>query len=161
MGILGLSYKPNTEVIEESQGVGLAKHLSEAGVRVVVFDPLAMENGKRVLPFDTVFATSLVECAGQSDVLAITTPWPEFRALTAVDLKQSDEKPLILDCWRVFPARRLRSGRRAHPPGLRRSLGSGPGGTDRRLVGLWGRLQPAADFSPPSGGHSLRLRKAD
>jgi UDPglucose 6-dehydrogenase len=103
VGVLGLSYKPNTEVIEESQGIGLAKHLSEAGVRVVVYDPAAMDNARRVLPFDTGFASSPIECAGQADVLAITTPWQEFRAVSADDLKKSAEKPLILDCWRVFP----------------------------------------------------------
>jgi len=103
VGILGLSYKPNTEVIDESQGVGLATHLSEAGIRVVVYDPAAMENARRVLPFHTVFAASPVECAGQADVLAITTPWQEFRALTPGDLKKSEEKALILDCWRLFP----------------------------------------------------------
>jgi UDPglucose 6-dehydrogenase len=66
--------------------VGLAKHLTEAGIRVVVYDPAAMENARRVLPFHTVFAASPVECAGQADVLAITTPWQEFRALTTGDL---------------------------------------------------------------------------
>ena len=44
-GVLGLSYKPNTEVIEESQGIAIAQALLAAGARVVVYDPC--RHGKR------------------------------------------------------------------------------------------------------------------
>jgi UDPglucose 6-dehydrogenase len=49
VGILGLSYKPHTEVIEESQGLDLARYLSSNRVAVVVYDPAAMEKAKRQL----------------------------------------------------------------------------------------------------------------
>ena len=49
VGILGLSYKPNTGVIEESQGLRLAQHLLSAGTAVIVYDPAAMENAKQQL----------------------------------------------------------------------------------------------------------------
>ena len=103
-GILGLSYKPDTEVIDESQGLGLAKYLSESGVRVAVYDPAALENAKAVLPPNVIFAGSAAECARQSDVLAITTAWKEFRALRPGDLKQTGVTPVLLDCWRLLDA---------------------------------------------------------
>ena len=84
VGVLGLSYKPHTEVIEESQGVAIAKALLAAGARVVVYDPAAMDNAQRVLTGDVIFAASAAECARQADVLAITTPWPEFQESPAV-----------------------------------------------------------------------------
>ena len=47
VAILGLSYKPNTEVIDNSQGLDLAAQLSARGIHVVVYDPVAMDNARR------------------------------------------------------------------------------------------------------------------
>ncbi len=99
VGILGLSYKPDTEVIEESQGLALAKELLSRGIRVVVYDPAAMENAKPLLVGKVAFARSAAECAAQADVLAITTPWSEFRAISLKDLKPGTS---VLDTWRVL-----------------------------------------------------------
>jgi len=103
VGILGLSYKPHTEVTEESQGLQLAKFLSSTGVSVVVYDPAAMDNARKELRGAT-YATSAADCARQADVLVITTGWPEFKNLTPADLKPGDRRPAIVDCWRVLPA---------------------------------------------------------
>jgi UDPglucose 6-dehydrogenase len=101
-GILGLSYKPDTEVVEESQGLVLAQRLLEDGVRVVVYDPAAMESARPQLGAGVVFAESASECVRQADVLAIMTPWPEFRDISPADLKSSPVKPAVLDCWRLL-----------------------------------------------------------
>ena len=106
-GVLGLSYKPNTDVIEEAQGVALAKHLLDSGTRVVVYDPAAMDNARAHLKGSVTFATSAADCAGQADVLAITTPWAEFKNLTPEDLKRGPGRRTVLDCWRVLPRERF------------------------------------------------------
>jgi UDP-glucose 6-dehydrogenase len=49
VAVLGLSYKPFSNVVEESQALYLAERLVENGLRVVVYDPLAMENASRTL----------------------------------------------------------------------------------------------------------------
>jgi UDPglucose 6-dehydrogenase len=103
-GVLGLSYKPNTEVIDESQGVGLAQELLRAGARVVVYDPAAIENARRVLKGNVAFAASAAECAGQADVVAITTAWAEFRELQADHWKR---EAVLIDCWRVLTPAQL------------------------------------------------------
>ena len=102
-GVLGLSYKPNTEVIEESQGVAIAQALLDAGVRVAVYDPAAMEGAKRVLTGDVIFAASAEECVRWSDVLAITTPWAEFQDLPPAAFQRRRGSITVLDCWRVLP----------------------------------------------------------
>jgi UDPglucose 6-dehydrogenase len=99
VGVMGLSYKPNTEVIEESQGLALARHLLSVGVPVVVYDPAAMENARPQLVGKVTFAASAADCARQADVLAITTPWAEFRDLSPTDFKQHGT---VLDCWRLL-----------------------------------------------------------
>ena len=103
VGILGLSYKPHTEVTEESQGLQLARYLSSTGITVVVYDPAAMDNAKKELRGAT-YATSAADCARRADVLVITTGWPEFKNLTPADLKPGDRRPAVIDCWRVLPA---------------------------------------------------------
>jgi UDPglucose 6-dehydrogenase len=105
VGILGLSYKPNTEVIEESQGVALARHLLSLGVRVVVYDPAAMDNARSILNGTVEFAASAAQCAGQADVLAITTAWEDFRKLGSGDFKAGST---VLDCWRILPRDTIR-----------------------------------------------------
>jgi UDPglucose 6-dehydrogenase len=121
-GVLGLSYKPDTGVIEESQGVALAKYLLKSGVHVVVFDPEAMDNAREQLEGRVTFASGPAECARQADVLAITTPWPEFKKLTPQDFKRPGAKPVVLDCWRILPREKfeevveyLTLGYGAHP----------------------------------------------
>jgi len=100
VGILGLSYKPDTEVIEESQGLELARRLITAGMRVVVYDPAAMENARHELPAEAIFANSAADCTRQADVLAITTPWRQFRSLSAGDFGNGEI--VVLDCWRIL-----------------------------------------------------------
>jgi UDPglucose 6-dehydrogenase len=102
-GILGLAYKPATSVVDESQGLAVAKYLVARGVRVAVYDPAALENARRHLSAGVTFAASLQECAAQSHVLAITTPWDEFRSLDPASLNTALGRPAIIDCWRILP----------------------------------------------------------
>jgi UDPglucose 6-dehydrogenase len=103
VGILGLSYKQDTEVIEESQGLMLAAHLLAAGFPVVAYDPAAMNNARGVLNGRIEYAVSMEECAGQVSVLVIATPWKQFRALRPEHLRPSDPRPVVIDWWRILP----------------------------------------------------------
>lgn len=109
VGILGLAYKPDTAVIEESQGVALAVRLMELGYRVVIFDPLALEAAKAVLGPKVLAASSAEACAAAADLLVIATPWPAFSALAPEALARdgstgAGRKLIIVDCWRIMPA---------------------------------------------------------
>jgi UDPglucose 6-dehydrogenase len=117
IGVLGLSYKPDTDVVEASQGVMLARALVDAGFRVVVFDPKAMANARRVLGHAVEYAASAAECARTTDALAVTTAWPEFRALTAADFARGGARAVAVDCWRVLDAGRVAPACRVIVPG--------------------------------------------
>jgi UDPglucose 6-dehydrogenase len=101
-GILGLSYKPDTDVVEESQGLAIAQALLASDARVVVYDPAALESAKPQLVGNVTFARSAAECARLAGVLAITTPWEEFRSITAEDLWKPEGKTVVIDCWRLL-----------------------------------------------------------
>ena len=98
-GVLGLSYKPDTGVIEESQGIMLARHLIAAKCPVVVYDPVAIENTRRVLGDSVVYAPSMEACAAEVSVLAIATPWTQFKSLRPEHLRQGSKRPVIMDWW--------------------------------------------------------------
>jgi UDPglucose 6-dehydrogenase len=104
--ILGLSYKPETNVIEESQSVEIAKELSEKGIPVIAFDPQAMENAKRVLN-KVSFANSLKEAVEQADLVLITVPWKEFKNIPPDWLKDG---AILFDCWRILDSEKYKGG---------------------------------------------------
>lgn len=107
VGILGLSYKPETNVIEESQGVELARELLNRGKQAVLYDPLAMDNARQVLGDKPAYASTLQECVRQADMIVIMTPWPEFKEIQAADLVRNPKRVVILDCWRIFDGTRV------------------------------------------------------
>ncbi len=102
VGILGLSYKPDTEVIEESQGVLLAKQLIDAGRDLLVYDPMAMDSARVVLGDSPQYCGSGEECVRQSDIVVITVPWKEF--LQIPESAFSGKRTVLIDAWRMAPA---------------------------------------------------------
>jgi UDPglucose 6-dehydrogenase len=103
VGILGLSYKPDTSVIEESPGIALARILADAGYDVHVFDPIATEAGLSALGGAAQGTPSVADLLQRSDVVVITTPWPEFAELPLEQLGSGREGPVVIDCWGVVP----------------------------------------------------------
>lgn len=101
VAILGLSYKPHTWVIEESQGVGLANYLSERGTSLTVYDPRAMEAAQHVLPTTIRFAESLDEAILNADTIVLTTPDPVFDKLSSI-LSDNKRQIVVIDVWRFL-----------------------------------------------------------
>jgi UDPglucose 6-dehydrogenase len=102
VGILGLSYKPDTAVAEESPGVALAEILADGDEREVnVFDPRATAAASR-LAGRVRTCSSATELLERSDVVVITTPWKEFASLAVDRLGKRQRRPVVIDCWRVL-----------------------------------------------------------
>ena len=102
VGILGVSYKPQTNVIERAQGLELAQALLADDVPVLIYDPCAAESARAVLSGPVQFTASVGECARQADVLVICTPCQEFKAITSQDLARTQSRVTVLDCWRLL-----------------------------------------------------------
>ncbi len=102
VGILGLSYKPHTAVIEVSQGVAIAAALADAGYAVIVSDPQATPAAQAVLGSMVEVATAEA-CAARCDLLIVATPWPEYRELPLTALQRADRRLVVIDCWRLLP----------------------------------------------------------
>ncbi|MGH8610854.1 MAG: UDP-glucose dehydrogenase family protein [Gammaproteobacteria bacterium] len=104
VAVLGLSYKPGTNVVEEAQGVMLAKLLADRGYRVVVFDPLASGNARAVLGARAAIAPSAPAAVRGADVVVISTPCKEFKSLRPEDVSEGPRPRTIIDPWRVLSA---------------------------------------------------------
>jgi UDPglucose 6-dehydrogenase len=102
IGILGLTYKPDTDVVEEAFGLLLAQELSSANLPVVAYDPSAQ--GARALgECKTVrLAGSAQQCIAQSDVVVLATPWREFREIPAAQWVRYSRARVVIDCWRAL-----------------------------------------------------------
>jgi len=97
--VLGLSYKPSTPVIEESQGIMLAKSLNDAGFAVVAHDPLSSSAAQAVLGNTARLVLTAREALTLSDIAIIITPWPEYAEISA-EWVANGRSRVIIDCWR-------------------------------------------------------------
>jgi UDPglucose 6-dehydrogenase len=95
VGVLGLSYKPDTPVIEESPGVKLLEDLTREGIEVFGWDPL-VKSGTQGLEKLKIF-DSLDEFTEKVEVLVITRPVPE---MNKDYLNKLIGKTTVIDFWR-------------------------------------------------------------
>jgi UDPglucose 6-dehydrogenase len=102
VAVLGLSYKPNTVVVEAAHGLLLSDRLANAGHNVVVFDPIAIKSAKSVLGNNVTYADSVEEAVRLADVVAVMTPSPEYSAIKGQDLTSGNRNRVVIDPWRAI-----------------------------------------------------------
>jgi len=108
VAVLGLSYKPNTDVVEESPGMHLIRTLSDAAINVIAYDPVSLGQARRVLDgSDVQFAESAEDAVRAADVIVIATPWQEFAALDPLLFDRGREHRVVIDCWRILTRERV------------------------------------------------------
>jgi UDPglucose 6-dehydrogenase len=101
IGVLGLTYKPNTDVVEESFGLLLAQELS-SNLAVFVFDPSADAARELSRHKKIRVARSAQQCIAESGLVVLATPWQEFREIPADQWARHDRPRTVIDCWRVL-----------------------------------------------------------
>lgn len=109
IALLGLSYKPQTPVVEESHSVKLAAKLADAGYVVAVHDPLAQEAALTALGDKVVVGNSLESTVRECDLLIVATGWPDYKEIDPAWCQRSGQKLTVLDLWRTLPADKFES----------------------------------------------------
>lgn len=105
ISVLGLSYKPNTSVIEESPAIKLIEELLKKDLEIIVYDPLSIENSKSYFQDSILYSSSIKDCFANSSISIITTQDKEFKA---IDESYIVNNPFtIIDCWRLLDPMRL------------------------------------------------------
>lgn len=101
VSILGLSYKAQTSIIEESQAITLALLLSKSGYPVTVYDPCANAASGAVLGNTVTVAVTAAEAVGEASTVVIMTPWPEFAEVSWNCGITDPEQRTVIDPWGI------------------------------------------------------------
>jgi UDPglucose 6-dehydrogenase len=101
IGILGLSYKPDTDDLREAPAIDIIGQLKAQGARIRAYDPQAMESARAILK-DLEYCQGPYEVAEGSDALVILTEWDEFRNLDLSKIKKLLKQPVIIDGRNIF-----------------------------------------------------------
>jgi UDPglucose 6-dehydrogenase len=101
IGVLGLSFKPETDDMRESPATDIIRELQKRGATVRAFDPVAMEEAKHYLP-DIEYAENEYDALSNADVLVIITEWNQFRALNMDRVKKLLKSPKIADLRNIY-----------------------------------------------------------
>ena len=110
VGVLGASFKPNSDDIRDSPALDVAQTISGLGARVTVYDPAALDNARRVHP-ELGYAASALEAARDAQIMLLLTEWREF----------ADMDPETLG--KVVAERNIVDGRNALDPARWRAAG--------------------------------------
>jgi UDPglucose 6-dehydrogenase len=108
VAVLGLAFKPKTDDMRDARSVEVVNRLVAAGARVRAYDPVAMDNARRVLPPAVEYCQSSYEAAGGADAVAVVTEWNEFKLLNLDRLRQVMRRPLVFDGRNVYEPERMR-----------------------------------------------------
>jgi UDPglucose 6-dehydrogenase len=106
VGLLGLSFKPNTNDLREAPALSIAEELMEQGATVQAYDPAALEEACRSI-------TGIVPCQGAyetargADALVLMTEWNEFRNLDFDKLKSLMRRTILIDLRNVYESSRV------------------------------------------------------
>ncbi len=119
VGIFGVAFKPGVASVADSAGMQLAVALAERSVKVILHDPLALEEARGVMDGreNVRYAGSIGEGLRAADVAVFATADPVYRGLRAEDFEETG--PLaVIDCWRMLPFLRDVKGIRYLPSGI-------------------------------------------
>ncbi|KKR80977.1 MAG: Nucleotide sugar dehydrogenase [Candidatus Daviesbacteria bacterium GW2011_GWA1_41_61] len=102
LAVLGISFKPNTDDIREAPSIKIIHSLLEKGAEIKAYDPVSVNNARRVLPKEVIFDhdpyTALTDC----QALLLITEWNEFKELDLEKVKRLMKKPVIIDGRNIY-----------------------------------------------------------
>ena len=107
----GLAFKPNTDDMREASSRILIDELIKAGATITAYDPVAMDEGKRIFKDEKhlSFADTQDEALKNADALIIVTEWTEFRSPDFTLIKSSLKSPMIFDGRNLYDPKAVRA----------------------------------------------------
>ena len=108
IGLLGLAFKPNTDDMREAPSIDIAQGLIAAGARVRAYDPVAVDNARKVLPAVTMFNDPYV-MARDCDAIIVITEWNEFKQLDLKTIRATMRTPILFDGRNIYDPIEVRS----------------------------------------------------
>ena len=104
IGLMGLSFKPNTDDLRDAPSLTIAYQLLKMGAHVKVYDPVSMDSCKKQHPnLSVTYCDSVVELATNADSLVLVTEWDEFKRLNWNSVREVMRVPLVIDGRNSLP----------------------------------------------------------
>jgi UDPglucose 6-dehydrogenase len=107
VGLLGVTFKPNTDDMRDAPSLAIVQALQDAGVNVVAYDPEGMEAAKPLMP-GVEFRPDPYAVAQGADALALVTEWNAFRALDLGRIASAMRTPVLVDLRNIYQPEEVR-----------------------------------------------------
>jgi len=107
IGILGISFKPNTDDIRDAAAIEIIHLLQNEGAHIRAYDPQAMENAAKTLK-NVTLCENPYQVAEKADALVLATEWNEFKQLDFSKIKELMKQPVILDGRNAWDAETMK-----------------------------------------------------
>lgn len=104
IAVLGLSFKPHTDDMRDAPSITIINELLRLGAKIKTYDPIAMENAKKVFAKEKniEFSQDSYKAVNNADLLIILTEWNEFQQLDLKKVKNLMKKPNIIDGRNIY-----------------------------------------------------------
>ena len=102
IGVLGLTFKPETDDMRDAPAIPIVSRLIEDGATVRAFDPEGMDQARPLLPGAVVYCRDALDAAAGADALVLITEWNEFRALSPTRLREVMRGKVLVDLRNVY-----------------------------------------------------------
>lgn len=104
----GLAFKPETDDMRESTALVMIRLLSEAGCKIRVYDPIAMDECKRRVGDVVTYCRDMYDAVDGSEALLLLTEWKQFRLPDWQKVKDRMKRPLLIDGRNIFDAQEMK-----------------------------------------------------
>ena len=104
--ILGTAFKPNTDDVRDSKSIELIKKLLKNKAKIIIHDPKAIENTKKIFGEKILYTKSIADALNKSQCVIIMTHWKQYDTLNNNSIKHMNKKNII-DCRRVLVKKEL------------------------------------------------------
>ncbi len=109
IAVLGLSFKPNTDDIREAPALDIIRNLLDAGAEIRAYDPVAMDNSRKILDSSQViYCADAYDACTDADAVAIVTEWNQFRNLDLERIKSLLKSPVFFDFRNIYDPEKMR-----------------------------------------------------
>lgn len=102
IGVLGITFKANTDDVRDSPAVGIVAGLLKLGAAVTIYDPQGTKGAAQLLPTATFVTDPYAAIAG-ADAGVILTEWPEFTSLDLERVRTALRTPRVIDLRNLYP----------------------------------------------------------
>jgi len=107
IGVLGLSFKPETDDLRDAPSIDIINELRRKGAKVMAYDPVAAVKAKKLLDGVT-FCDTAYDAVKRADAAVVTAEWGEFRELDLDRIRTSMKSPIIFDGRNIYNPKRMK-----------------------------------------------------